>query len=55
MPCVFHLAVHQKTRGAKGGTPSFCAFLHLALLVPAKTVLDANHYLDQMKDEKVRI
>ena len=28
MPCVFHLAVHPKTRGAKGGTPSFCAFLH---------------------------
>ena len=28
MPCVFHLAVYQKTRGAKGGTPSFCAFLH---------------------------
>ena len=28
MPCVFHLAVHQKTRGAKGGIPPFCAFLH---------------------------
>ena len=30
MPCVFHLAVHPKTRGAKEGTPSFLRFFHFA-------------------------